>query len=931
MIYLLIDNCTLLHLVNETGYNNYLTDLVNYVNNDKIQLITHELLVQEWQKNKEKDKNRKERKLIAQTNNSEQINNLLPIQNINTSHLESQFQQIDTLLSKAKILTTPDGIKNEFAERFRNKLAPFHNKKDSQNDWEIIGSACNHCEIYNIKQLYFLSYNHTDFADIVEINRTIHPTLQERFPNVKIHYYKNYSDFFNEIDFSINTNHELLLYNIIPNQKFSYNSTQKNNVLDSLYYLYNELYGEISFIPLHILRKYFPFATSEKSNVYYNHFTIYNVNDNLIAFFQNIEFTEDKEISFKDNSILSFITDYKVKTEFVLKRLTNNLVFNICDSKRNNYVNIHYNKGTECSCYRCSFNRFEFHKTFKDLKVDESELRMKLKLAYTNYKVGNFKTATELYYYTAKAGYDTKNYLTYFIAKYNLKQLRNLLSNIFYNKEIDKTLIDNLSQIDPIEEAVKLKGLTDYDFVIHIAQGNFFSNAFQNISEEKNEIITHYYSQLKGGWSSNQHIWSLIEEFAKLETFLNSNLIIYDSYSNFEDLFELVTEGIFASHALAEDQNDRFKYFDSYWIQKFILYGNKKHIIKYFRRYHLKSLKYKVDSDNHESFTKLFDSFLKNEPATRESFNLYADKDNEYFFHKYSKIFENIVTLATLLDLDDNTLNKFSEELLNFLKSESSILRWSLDSVNDFIEIKGQQINSKILYQYFEFYYSNEKDHDGDTLNYIIEAFKDETFDISEDFFSALLNQSVVLCQKCGQTHSLETVLSLYDKVDKTKKIRITEMIQNKLEVKNDFNAFYLATLYNIIPFNKQKLFSIIDNYKISGKQHSFRSFFSSKDDYRDFTIDKILNLCFKFNVNTKTKRFEKIKNKNIYYNWLLNMEEFDYKNFNPLWILNFPTIHYFKTMSKSKKLIQILTDYLKDNFHEGIERTLIRITYFSK
>lgn len=54
-------------------------------------------------------------------------------------------------------------------------------------------------------------------------------------------------------------------------------------------------------------------------------------------------------------------------------------------------------------------------------------------------------------------------------------------------------------------------------------------------------------------------------------------------------------------------------------------------------------------------------------------------------------------------------------------------------------------------------------------------------------------------------------------------------------------------------------------------------------------------------------------------------------KNLTMNWILNHRTAYYYKAMSKSKNLINALVEFLKSNFHEGIEHVLIRITFFSR
>ena len=462
MKYLLIDTTTLLQLIDTNGYNNHLSELEDLLNREEISLITHKLIIEEWEKHKTKRQKDKERRLLFDSkdniNSKKNVDNLLPSSPIiNINHIERQILQIEELLLNAKIvLETTEGIKNEFADRFKNRLAPFHNKLNSQKDWEIIGTVCNHCELYGIKELYFLSHNHKDFADLTNTSRKIHKDIQDRFKGVKINYFKNYSDFFNEFNSGLPA--DLISYQIIKSEKFSHKATIKKSALESLYYLFHDLYKEVNFIPIHILKKLYPFSKDENSNLYYGVFLLQFVNEDVISFFENIIITDDKKFSFKDETIVDKIEDYKNQTEFVLIRLTQNLIFNLSGEKTHKHIDIHYhNPKRGCECFVCTFNRFEFHKTFKGLTNDSTDLHEKLKLAYIHYQLGNYISANTIYDEILEIAHLEGKYIIYFIAKYNKRHLGNFLSNFFYNKEIDENLVKGLLSIDPLEEAVKLK------------------------------------------------------------------------------------------------------------------------------------------------------------------------------------------------------------------------------------------------------------------------------------------------------------------------------------------------------------------------------------------------------------------------------------------------------------------------------------------
>ena len=688
--------------------------------------------------------------------------------------------------------------------------------------------------------------------------------------------------------------------------------------------MYNDLYGEISFIPTHILRKYYPFANSEESEAYYNLFTLSNVRENLIAVFESIEIGENNEFIFKDRSLFEGIEDYEKKIQNVFRRLTHNLVYKLDSRTNTKSVSTYFDGSGLCECYRCTYNRFEFHKTLPGLKSNEAELKEKLKLAYINYKIGNFQTSSNLLLEIVDKAFKEKKFIIYFIAKYNLSHLAAFLKNPFYSKEINYKLIEELKNIDSLEEAVKLKSHTDYNLISYIAQEDFFTNAFQNIRKEVSDILDHYYSQLKGGYSYNNDVWSLIEEFAKLDTFLNSNYIIYDKYSNFERLFELVIEGLFASHAIDEAQGSKLKSFDDYWIKNIILYGKKDTVLKYFNRFNLKYLKYKSNSVHADSFIELSENFLSHEIQKRTELEEFLDSNNEYFIGSFNAIFENLVTITSLIQLDKLVLNKFSSILLTFLEKEESINRRSFESLKLFFNRCGRKLSKELLYKFMAHFSNNPKDYEGNVLNVVIGSFHNgELKRISKQYLINLLSKFIA-------TQSLDIVFNIYEKVSPNYQQLISKYIKEKLAENFDFELFYLASLHSVISLDKEKLFSLVKEFKVDVRKASFRSMFSGREDYRIYYLDQIFNLYFKYNIRTDMKEFDKIKRLHPYYDWLSDMERFNYKNFNPLWVLNHQTIYYLKVMANSKYLKEALIKYLKNNSHTGIERSFLKMTYYS-
>lgn len=933
MKYLLIDNCSLRHLINTFGYSKYILELENLIACNSVELITNESLIEEWNKHKEKWRKEKERKINSKSNNDKIVEvptNQIVTYNPQASfiHLDEQIKKLDSILQNAKInLTTPEVIKNETHNRLRNNLAPFHVKKGSLNDWEMFGSAANYCQINGITQLFFISHNHTDFGHEEQIDKQVHSSLSSRFEKVDIIYYKDIPKFFDEFDRNNYLPAHFLSFQIIPNSNYSFRATVKSNVLDGLYSLYNETYKEINYIPTHLIRKCYPFATSENSETHYNSFTLLRVNEQLIDFFENVQISKGNKISFKDESLVNFVPSYKEKTEYVLKHLTQNLIFHLSGKKSHKRVCSHYfSNSSSCQCYECLHDRFKFNKIFTSINQEPESNKDKLKQAYIHYQLGNYLTANEIYESIILTAQKNEEYISYFIAKYNQRHLANFLGNPFTTKHNNDNIIANLKKIDPVEEAVKLKGLSDYNFLIFIAQEDFFNDGFQEIKKITNDIIEHYHSQLSGGWSSNSHTTQLVQEFAKIDHLLNNNYIIYDQFSNFTNLFDMVIEGLFASHAITRKQNSRFESFDDYWIHKFISYGSRKSIRKYFYRYKLKSLKYAGKSKSNTPFIELAINILS---CTNDTI-IGLEDNNDGFTISFNDYFENMLSMSAFLDLEDEIVKKIAEKLLVFLKKEKILSRGKYECISDFLFRKKGQIKKSTLVNFFNFFSNKQKFHNEDLLEDIINCFQDGTFtEISDTSFQNIIKASLEICGKCNQSHGFDTLISLYKKVDLSKKDSISQKITQKLKEKFDYNVFYLSAIYGLIEIEKDILVRMIDEFIVSTEPKVNRPLFRS-NEFINYRLDQLINLCFMLDIDTASKRFEKFKTIHPYYDWLLNIDTFNYDNFDAEWVLINQIKYYYKRMSKSPNLKNALAKYLENESHSGIERFLRKISYYN-
>lgn len=928
MIHLMIDTCSLLQLADRNGFNQLL-QLETYVNNNDVVFYVNESIIEEWNKHKN-DLLKREQRFLLQENQSDRSNQLLPskFNKLERSLFDEQLILLEKLIANSVQINTPEGIRHETVERIEKKLAPFHKEQNAVNDWKIIGSFSNYCVMYGIPEMCFISYNKNEFADPINPKRTIHRDIQERFGKVKINYYKDYSDFFREIDYLLG---KPLIQNTISSKRYSFNATKQKTEIDSVYYLFHNLYKELNFIPINILIKYYPFAHSEDFKANYYSFELSNVQKGLMNYLENIEILDSSKIEKKEGSGVDLNSELIEKISFILRKLNANLIYSISahQSRTSKDIRFNDNKGN-CDCCKCLYEGFNFEETYNKLldSNKEKDLSERLKLAYYKYKLGQTMPAYFDFRNISEDAFKSNSYIIYFISKYNQVHLGRIL---YFDFNYDQTECEKLSSeaqnIDLFEIANNLKSLTDYELVLYIAKQSFFHNGFERISNITNEIIENKQLYENGGWSSNSRVSELVQEFGEIEFFIRSNYVIFDEYSDFERLFELVIQGLLASYSTSKKFGGRFTGLNSYWLHKFIIYGTPKILKKYFSRNFIETIEYSSNDEVNDIFLE----FSKNILSKNNQEFISSELTNKRFKEKYISIYQNLVTMATFLELSNEILVSFAILLLENIQFQKEENHELLDTIRFFISKKGKYLTIDIKNRFLDYYLKLDYPYNGSIISTIVRLFNENEVRIDSSELAKLIEESVTNNKESGYRYKQIAVIELFKVVNYNSRTEIVTAIDEKLKKKFDFELFYAATMREVIPLNKNKLFKLIDKLESekynAGDRPRLRW---TRYEYQVNYINELLNICFKYNIKTNTNRFHKFKQINQYYEWLVDMDNFDYSNFDIEWIVAYDTVYFNRQISKSKKSIAYLLDYLKTNKDRRIADALVEIQNYS-
>jgi len=941
MIYLLIDTCIWKQLVSKNQVNPDLLQIEYWVNNENVKVLCPDVLRKEWEKHRVKEagsiskaveRQKKSIKLLAE--NSVDIIDQFDIEK-GKNILMSQIEIIDKILFNSCIsFNSSTEVKAKVIDHKQAEKAPFHNRKDSVDDALLIFSSLEYITEQETKELYFISGNKNEFGSPSNIEREIHADIIEDFNGLHVEYF---------------TRTNVAILYLITEKSLPVLQTEDEDkpagkdqpieidkskpILDQIHEYISLRFNEVNNVPNHILTRSYPFKKEDSFFPYYSTFSLSTDNEELFEFFGSIKIAKDGNLEFSETKFINGVDEYEKKTKGVLKRLSSNLIFNLESKKSHKRINIRFPENKKCNCIKCKYNRFQFGEAFKDLIAKPKEIGDLLRLAYVQYQVGNFIDESKLLFQIAGKAKKQDKKTTQFITEYNLSKLSVFIRNYYWGENSQDELVKKLKGINLDNQFAKLKTSENEKLLVWIKNSSFYSEANDRIHKTVSKIRDHYYSQLKGDWSSNNQVWELINEFAEIDAFRNSNFIIYDAFSEFREMTEAFIEGLFASHAISEPHNSRLSSFDDWLIQKILYYGKADTIIKYFGRYNLKGLVYKPTSKKGDTFLELIDNFLSGYSETIKAFKEHCEKDNRYFWDKYNTFFSNILVLAGLCKLEKKQVDLIAKKLLYFLKKEKSIYPYNIKYVRFFINKKGNELNKSTLKSFLIFAINNGKYHSEDFFEAVANQIKKHgCIKLTDKQFEKIERISFQKCSKCKHTHSPILIVYIHQIIeDNTVREKIKLAIENSLSKSYNADLYYFAAIYEILGVDGN-FFTQLVNASVPNPKHvSFRKAFSGEDDNRHPRINMLINLCYKYNVDLSSSQFDQFRKIDVYYDWLLDLENFNYDEFDPKWVSEYPTKYYFEKIKQITNIKDKISEYLKYNIEPQLERDYINIFCIEK
>ncbi|UUF15714.1 MULTISPECIES: DUF4365 domain-containing protein [Flavobacterium] len=748
-------------------------------------------------------------------------------------------------------------------------------------------------------------------------SNTKKPTIQIYIPSENLLNSENFSRFTKEIHFSrLQQNHKgILPLQTKADYKFIKDKIKDKDIIDKAIFSI-DLFEGMNVIPTNIISQLYPFKeTSTKTYIFET--DLKTDNEDFFDLMDSITLDGAKLISNRYNND-ELVSE---KLEKIIRFFTVNCIDHVhwagSSEKPNRRVCIHkLFKGKPCDCERCNYDKLNFIKAQTLLQNDSDQytLHEKLRRAYTSYSMGNFNESIKLLKLVDKEATKNKKIIFSTIARYNLIQLRKIISTTYFHK--DRTsLLEILKNINlEIKEAdIQLNAPHFYDLYKWIKDDSFFDRAFANIDNKLEEIKRISFNDKYGVQHSNNHSYNLLVSFLRLYYFLEFNLIIYNTFDEYKQLTTKVLEASLALYSLKNPNTSKYKKFTSTILDMWMFNINYDKGIHLLTKYNIK----KINVENKEKTFSSLNSYLEN---LNNSITIVNNEENETLQDTSEIVIANLGLIISRIKFSEPQINELVSKLLLILAN------FNLRTIIPFgalyqLLLGHKKINNNNIKKLIFLL----REHNGEyssVFSYAIKYYSENSSPneieklVYEIVETEVINEEIIF----SKDNKLDSIGYAISFLNSDLKKSIKNIIINRLKENFDPEFYSVCAIHNLIDFEKDLLDKFAKTVPDVTKRDPERYFINSNQNFR---LGKLINLMYKYNqpFSDEIKLLSNFTFQKDYYDWLMDLDGFDYSKFNQYWILEYQTKFYFKAFKKSKILKKQIKKALKKDYIEGVAK----------
>jgi hypothetical protein len=624
--------------------------------------------------------------------------------------------------------------------------------------------------------------------------------------------------------------------------------------------------------------------------------------------YNDVFFNLIERLEFKDNVLVNNSGEDQsqfLMFDFITKTLTENGIYTIYGKKFGQGKNI-INRKNKPEDYFDYFEKFKFIEAFKALPVNVADdtLDEILRQGYFYYKIGDLLKSKDLFQIASIKALEQDRKISYLISQHNLLHLAKFIEWGYYRltnkteilKELKNISID-IIEVDAID--IKIKEI--------IVSRSFFSSAKDSIQSYANKVEETYFAYLRGVRNSVNYEEEIDYEYSILHAFISKNYIVYDQYSDYTEIINNLFNTLMASYSIKNGRN-RVEYLNDFYLYHFVEYGDIKEFEKYLKRYDIFEISYEKLEEQDYQFVSLFINFTNN--STPE-LNALLEENGEYlvenFKERFNKVFRNFLFFSGILKLETGDVSNITKGVFMVLSNEKIIEKYNSDSIYNYFIRKNKQIENSQLVRFIFYILENEGYYNSNKLISLFNELHYNKINLSftRTQFSFLIKN---LNDKIEQSEDYHLIVTLFwVLIPEQQQILISNLLE-KLNIKFDRDLCSLMLIYDLIDYNTNCYFDLfIESIDIEKEYPSNRDrdFDGNSGPKRYAVVDDLFNIVFKYDISLADSRFDKFRGISDYYDWLMDIEHFDYAKFDPYWISKYGTQFYHAHMKRHEKVLK--------------------------
>jgi hypothetical protein len=711
-------------------------------------------------------------------------------------------------------------------------------------------------------------------------------------------------------------------------------------MLDDSYNALSEYYKALNYIPLRVLLGAYPFVIGNTSMPVTGGFRQFTNNPDFYNLFKGVKKVNDYEIEIVDDAYYTGVENGKEKMQQIMVWLTHNHIYHITllQKSTESLPTILLSSDDSGLWMLRRLRSLNYFSLFTGIKEGELEIIPELVGAYIQGQIGNYQTAQKMLKELAN---ETKTgTLAKYIAYANRYDCFFPLKRDYENFDGKDKLLREIKGL-PLEiTLIQCYNPQQKAAIEWIHRNKFLEYHETEMMKVVDKIKDTYYASLNGTISDNTFLTTLQGEYAAFEGFIAENYLLVDRYYQFSALTNLFAEGMLMSYAIAPGKGTRLEKFDDWVLWKLVSYATPDQLLKIIKKYKVRDVAYVPAAEGVESFLHLAHNLMQRPAAIADLYESVSDGNKRYWERRYNNQLGNVIVLAAVLDLKPEAFSAILALLYESLDSNKVLYPLFFDYVTFFLERRADKLQAGNFKKILLVVCSNPKFqnvHNAVDISALIEKsaysieYSTDEFDLLKRYFFEEANPQYNI--RDAQIDGASLLAGHFSREDQ--KQAWLDLLATSLNGHFNTDAYAYLSDTGLFPYDGQQFQTyteqVIERVKKELKNNeAIAARGITKPDILSHPVFKWLNdllvLAAKHSVAIPPENKKLIGGIHPYYQWLLDIDGFNYIKFDPSWIKFDLRKTFTNQYVQSANLRTSLETYLSNNDDPQVMKVFFKV-----